>query len=186
MKYKVGDKVRVVSKRPKESCMISEMLRDHGGKIVTIKSITEDNYYRIKEGTCSWDDACFEDTLNDSSAKFKPGDCVRVISNHEIYRNYQDFVKLIDLTRWTYGAHPEHKSTIFTVILSMKHLTNTDMIVAIQDEEGKLFLFGQDGLELVKVTKAVEKVPVVSRKDVSSQVFEDNHLYSVKLLNLKI
>lgn len=80
---KVGDKVRV--RNDLRAIVKVKPKLDLRGKIVTIRSVLENGKYIVEEDICgsSWSESMFE-----ISKKFKPTDCIVILSDGVISKGY--------------------------------------------------------------------------------------------------
>ncbi len=81
---------------------------------------------------------------------FKLGDKVTVTNLGKIYTTYEEWARLHGLTGWTWGDKilTPLETQEFTVVARGKHLSTTEIIVAIQASNGRTFIIGESGVTL--------------------------------------
>ena len=73
MKYKVGDKVRIVKEKPERNWNSEGRMDKWLGEIMTIESVLDFNYYKMKEDEGMW---FWEDHMIEGRAEMKKSDLI--------------------------------------------------------------------------------------------------------------
>ena len=91
MKYKVGDKVRIVKEKKGPDWNREGLMDKWLGEIMTIESVLDFNYYKMKEDGGSW---YWEDHMIEGRAEMKKSDLIA--GKHVVETRYGDKYLIFD------------------------------------------------------------------------------------------
>ena len=165
MKYKVGDKVRIVSAWPKDgsACQNNEGKMDKWlGKVMTVRKVTS-RFYTMEEDREEWFDgwmwypAAIEGLATEPVPKYKVGDRVIIEeSNIESVAHHKGLVGVIEKVWHTPGGHdywvmPEKKG-VGAAWCRVRCLAPSKIVVTTDGQTTTAKMFS--GKELVKSAEA--------------------------------
>ena len=86
-------------------------------------------------------------------SKFKIGDTVMVINVRGCYRYYVDMAELMGLTNWNEDVSPEKNSEAIIINIE-QHPELKTLVIGIRTKDGKEYMMGEEGLELLETSKS--------------------------------
>ena len=86
-------------------------------------------------------------------SKFKIGDTVMVINVRGCYRYYVDMAELMGLTNWNEDVSPEKNSEAIIINIE-QHPELKTLVIGIRTKDGKEYMMGEEGLELLEPSKS--------------------------------